>query len=48
MGKEIVDPVQEAVSPRKGKSKKEHIKTHSNQTDKIKDRGKTLKATREK
>ena len=34
MGKEIVNQVQEAESPRKGKSKKEHTKTHSKQTDK--------------
>ena len=34
MGKEIVNQVQEAQSPRKDKPKEEHIKTHSNQTDK--------------
>ena len=34
MGKEIVNQVQEAQSPRKDKSKEEHTKTDSNQTDK--------------
>ena len=34
MGKEIVNQVQEAESRRKDKSKKEHTKTHGNQTDK--------------
>ena len=34
MGNEIVNQVQEAQSPRKDKPKEEHIKTHSNQTDK--------------
>ena len=34
MGNEVVNQVQEAQSPRKDKPKEEHIKTHSNQTDK--------------
>ena len=34
MEKKIVNQVQEAQSPRKDKPKEEHIKTHSNQTDK--------------
>ena len=34
MGKEIVNQVQEAESPRKDKPKEEHTKTHSNQADK--------------
>ena len=34
MGKEIVNQVQEAQSPRKDKPKEEHTKTDSNQTDK--------------
>ena len=34
MGKEIVNQVQEAQSPRKDKPKEECTKTHSNQTDK--------------
>ena len=34
MGKEIVNQVQEAQSPRKDKPKEEHTETHSNQTDK--------------
>ena len=33
MGKEIVNQVQEAESPRKDKPKEKHTKTHSNQTD---------------
>ena len=33
MGKEIVNQVQEAQSPRKDKPKEEHTETHSNQTD---------------
>ena len=34
MGKEVVNQVQEAQSPRKDKPKEEHTKTHSTQTDK--------------
>ncbi|MCG5650985.1 hypothetical protein L0P53_13695, partial [Holdemanella sp. DFI.5.21] len=34
-------------SPRQDKPKEEHTEIHSNQTDKIKDRDKILKATRE-
>ena len=34
MGKETVNQVQKAQSSREDKSKKEHIETHSNQTDK--------------
>ena len=34
MGKETVNHVQEAQSPRKDKPKEEHTKTHGNQTDK--------------
>ena len=34
MGKEILNQVHEAQSPRQEKPKKEHTKTHSNQTDK--------------
>ena len=34
MGKEIVNQVQEAGSPRKDKPKEEYTETHSNQTDK--------------
>ena len=48
MGKEIINQVQEAQSPRQDKHKEEHTETHSNQTDKIQDRDKILKATREK
>ena len=48
MGKEIVNQVQEAESPRQDKPKEEHMETHNNQTGKIKDQDKTLKATREK
>ena len=33
MGKEIVNQVQEAQSPRKDKPKEEHTETYSNQTD---------------
>ena len=36
MGKEIVNQVQEAQSPRKNKSKEECTETHSNQTEKLK------------
>ena len=48
MGKEIVNQVLEAQSRRKDKPEKEHTETHSNQTDKFKDKDKTLKTTREK
>ena len=48
MGKEIVNQVQEAESPRQDKPKEEHMETHNRQTGKIKDQDKTLKATREK
>ena len=34
MGKEIINQVQEAQSPRQDKCKEEHTETHSNQTDK--------------
>ena len=34
MGKEIVNQVQEAQSPRKDKPKEEHTKTQSNQIEK--------------
>ena len=34
MGKEIINQVQEAHSPRQDKFKEEHTQTHSNQTDK--------------
>ena len=34
MGKEIVNQVQEAQSPKQDKPKEEHTKTHSNQNDK--------------
>ena len=34
MGKEIINQVQEAHSPRQDKVKEEHTQTHSNQTDK--------------
>ena len=34
MGKEIVNQVPEAQSPRKDKPKEKHTETHSNQTDK--------------
>ena len=34
MGKEIVNQVQKAQSPRQDKPKEEHTETHSNQTDK--------------
>ena len=34
MGKEIVDQVQEAQSPKQDKPKEEHTETYSNQTDK--------------
>ena len=34
VGKELVNQVQEAQSPRRDKPKEEHTKTHSNQTDK--------------
>ena len=34
MGKEIVNQVQEAQSPRKDKPNKEHTETYGNQTDK--------------
>ena len=34
MGKEIVNQVQEAQSPRQSKPTEEHTETHSNQTDK--------------
>ena len=33
-GKEILNKVQEAQSPRQDKPKEKHTKTHSNQTDK--------------
>ena len=33
MGKEIINQVQEAQSPRKDKLKEEHSETYSNQTD---------------
>ena len=45
---EIVNQVQEAQSPRQDEPKEEHTETHSNQTDKFKDKDKTLKTTREK
>ena len=48
MGKKTVNQVQEAQSPRQDKPKEEHKETHNNQTVKIKDQDKTLKATREK
>ena len=48
MGKEIVNQVQEAASPRQDKPKEEHMETHNRQTGKIKDQDKTLKATRER
>ena len=48
MGKEIVNQVPEAQSPRQDKPKEEHTETHHQQTGKIKDQDKTLKATREK
>ena len=48
MGKELVNQVQEAQSPRQDKPKEEHTETHHQQTGKIKDQDKTLKATREK
>ena len=34
MGKELVNQVQEAQSPRQDKPKEEHTEMHSNQTDK--------------
>ena len=34
MGKEIVNQIREAESPRKDKPKEEHTKIHSDQTDK--------------
>ena len=34
IGKEIINQVQEAQSPRQDKPKEEYTKTHSNQTDK--------------
>ena len=34
MGKEIINQVQEAHSPRQDKFKEKHTQTHSNQTDK--------------
>ena len=34
MGKEIVNQVQEAQSPRQDEPKEEHTETHSDQTDK--------------
>ena len=34
MGKETVNQIQEAQSPRKNEPKTEHTETHSNQTDK--------------
>ena len=34
MGKETVNQVQEAQSPRQDKPKEEHTQTHSNQNDK--------------
>ena len=34
VGKEIVNQIQKAQSPRQDKPKEEHTKTHSNQTDK--------------
>jgi len=33
MGKEIVNQVQEAQSPRQDKPKKKHTETHTNQND---------------
>ena len=48
MRKGIVNQVQEAVCPRQDKHREEHTKTHSNKTDKIKDKDKILKAIREK
>ena len=47
MGKEIVNQVQEAESPRQDKPKEEHMETHNSQTGKIKDRDKIVKATKE-
>ena len=34
VGKEVVNQVQEAQSPKQDKPKEEHNETHSNQTDK--------------
>ena len=34
MGKEVINQVQEAQSPRRNKTKGEHTETHGNQTDK--------------
>ena len=34
MGKEVINQVQEAQSPRRNKTKGEHTETHDNQTDK--------------
>ena len=47
MGKEIVNQVQEAQSPKQDKPKEENTETHNKRT-KIKDKDKILKATREK
>ena len=46
MGKEIINQVQEAHSPRQDKSKEEHTKTHSNQNDK--NQRKNVRVTRQK
>ena len=45
MGKERVNQVQEAQSPRQAKPKEEHTETHSNQTADKNYKDKILKAT---
>ena len=48
-GKKTVNPSPGSTeSPRQDEPKEEHTETHSNQTDKFKDKDKTLKTTREK
>ena len=48
MGKETVTQIQEAQSLRQNKSKEENTETCNNQTEKIKDKEKYVKATRKK
>ena len=48
MEKETVTQIQEAQSFRQNKSKEEHMETHSNQTEKLKEKDKILKETRGK
>ena len=48
MGKEIVNKVQKAKSPKQDKSKEKHAKTHINQTIKNQIQTKNIKSSKEK